>query len=111
MTASTAGFLAGLIAMCFAAIGVCFVRYWTLRRDPLLAAFAAAFWLLALQQVFAGLTIVPREEQSWVYLLRVAAFAVIAAAIIWKNMAGRRRRAWSERQGSRLSPNNPAPRR
>jgi hypothetical protein len=79
-------FLGGLITMCFAAIGLCFMRFWFLRRDPLLAAFAAAFWILAAAYLIVGLSIVPREEQSWVYLLRVAAFGIIAVAIVRKNI-------------------------
>jgi hypothetical protein len=85
---STNAFLAGLITMCFAAIGLCFARFWSLNRDPLFIAFAAAFWLLAVGQALVGLSIVPREEQSWVYLLRVAAFVCIAIAIVRKNMLG-----------------------
>ena len=86
MISSAGAFLAGLITMCFAAIGLCFARFWSLNRDPLFVAFAVAFWLLALGQALVGLAVVPREEQSWVYLLRVAAFVCIAVAIVRKNM-------------------------
>jgi putative Ca2+/H+ antiporter (TMEM165/GDT1 family) len=85
MSAGIGGFLSGLITMCFAAIGLSFVRFWRLSRDPLFIAFALAFWLLAVNQTLVGLLIVPREEQSWLYLLRVVAFLVIAIAILWKN--------------------------
>jgi hypothetical protein len=34
---------------------------------------------------------VPREEQSWAYLLRLAAFILIIVAIVYKNAAGRSR--------------------
>ena len=80
-------FISGLVTMCFAAIGLCFTRFWTLNRDPLFIAFAIAFWLLAANQALVGLSVVPREERSWVYLLRVAAFLVIAIAIVRKNVA------------------------
>lgn len=80
------GFLAGLITMCFGAIGLCFLRFWHLSRDPLFVAFAIAFWLLAANQALVGLSIVPREEQSWVFLLRVTAFLIIVAAIVRKNI-------------------------
>jgi heme A synthase len=86
MTPGVSGFLAGLITMCFFAIGLCFARFWRVRRDPLFASFAIAFWLLAANQAVVGLSIVGREEQSWVYLLRLAAFAVIAMAIVRKNI-------------------------
>lgn len=79
-------FLSGLITMCFAAIGLCFIRFWVLHRDPLFVCFGIAFWLLATNQALVGLAIVPHEVQSWVYLLRVAAFVVIAVAIVLKNI-------------------------
>lgn len=87
MNASMNAFLAGLITMCFAAVGLCFARFWSLNRDPLFIAFAVAFWLLAANQALVGLSVVPREEASWIYLLRVAAFVVIAIAIIGKNLS------------------------
>ena len=89
MSPALSGFLAGLTSMCFGAIGLCFLRFWYLNRDPLFVSFAAAFWLLAAGHALTGLSLVPPEERSWVYLLRVAAFLVIAAAIARKNFGGR----------------------
>ena len=86
MSLGVSGFLAGLITMCFSVVGLGFLRFWHLSRDPLFVAFAVAFWLLALGQALTGLSLVPREEQSWIYLLRVAAFLVIAVAIARKNL-------------------------
>jgi hypothetical protein len=77
--------------MCFAAIGLCFVKSWRLTGDPLFIAFAVAFGLLAMSQALVGLSVVPHEEQSWVYLLRVAAFLLIAVAIVRKNLTPGRR--------------------
>jgi hypothetical protein len=51
----------------------------------LFAAFACAFWLLALNQALVGLEAIPREELSWIYLIRLAAFTFIIVAIIDKN--------------------------
>ena len=99
MSLGVSGFLAGLVTMCFSVIGLCFLRFWHLSRDPLFVAFAAAFWLLALGQALTGLSLVPREEQSWVYLLRVAAFLVIAVAIARKNLEQKATRIGSPRQG------------
>lgn len=86
MSPTLSGFLAGLITMCFGAIGCCFARFWYLNRDPLFISFALAFWLLAANQMLVGLSAVPREEQSWIYLLRIAAFLIIAFAIVKKNI-------------------------
>jgi len=71
--------------MGFLMAGLFFLRFWTRTRDLLFAAFAAAFWLLAANQALVAVIDVPREERSWIYLLRVAAFAIIIAAVIWKN--------------------------
>ncbi len=83
-------FLWGLITMGYAVAGLFFLRFWTRTRDGLFAAFAAAFWLLALNQALVALSQVPREEQTWFYLLRLAAFLLIIGAIVRKNLRSRR---------------------
>lgn len=83
-------FLAGLIAMGQIVAGLFFLRFWTRTRDRLFLAFAAAFWLLAANQTLLALTDVVIEERSWIYLLRVAAFLLIIAAVIAKNGKSRR---------------------
>ncbi len=83
-------FLWGLITMGYAVAGLFFLRFWTRTRDGLFAAFAAAFWLLALNQALVALTEIPREEQTWFYLLRLAAFLLIIGAIVRKNLRSRR---------------------
>lgn len=85
MSAVTSHFISGLITMGFLTAGLFFLRFWTKTRDHLFAAFAAAFWLLAANQALVALIDVAREERSWLYLLRVAAFALIIAAVVWKN--------------------------
>jgi hypothetical protein len=81
-------FLYGAITMGFVLAGLFFAKFGQRSRDPLFAIFAVAFWLLALNQGL--LIVVPREEHSLIYLLRLAAFALIAAAIVQKNAASRR---------------------
>ena len=71
--------------MGFLIAGLFFLRFWTRTRDGLFAAFTAAFWLLAANQALIVIIDAPREERSWIYLLRVAAFAIIIAAVVWKN--------------------------
>ena len=78
-------FLSGAITMGFAVAGLFFLRFWRRTREELFLAFAVAFWLLGAAQAllaFAGNLV---EERSWLYLLRLAAFALILAAIGWKN--------------------------
>lgn len=78
-------FVSGLITMGFLVSGLFFVRFWVRTRDGLFAAFAAAFWLLAANQALLALSNLPVEERSWMYLLRLAAFAIIILAIALKN--------------------------
>jgi hypothetical protein len=65
--------------------GLFFLRFWSRTRDWLFAAFTCAFWLLALNQGLVALAGIPREEHSWIYLIRLLAFAFIIVAIIHKN--------------------------
>ena len=79
-------FVSGLITMGFIVAGLFFLRFWTRTRDGLFGAFALAFWLLAANQGIVAFLAIPREEQSWIYLLRLAAFCLIIAAILYKNI-------------------------
>ena len=83
-------FVAGIISMGYVIGGFFFLRFWTRTRDSLFAVFAAAFWLMALNQALPVLLGIPREEQSGIYLLRLGAFILIIAAVLRKNLQGRR---------------------
>ena len=78
-------FLAGAITMGFVVAGLFFLRFWAGTRDGLFLAFAAAFWLLGLNQGLLTLTDIPVEERSPLYLLRLAAFALILVSVALKN--------------------------
>jgi hypothetical protein len=78
-------FLAGMVTAGFLAAGLFFARFWVRSRDALFLSFSAAFWLLAANQGLATLVPEPESEESWYYLLRVAAFVLIAIAIVRKN--------------------------
>lgn len=80
-------FLSGAITMGYVIAGLFFLRFWVRAHDGLFLVFAVAFWLLALNQGISGLAGIPREELSWVYLLRLGAFCLIIAAIVRKNMS------------------------
>jgi hypothetical protein len=81
-------FVSGLITMGFAVCSVFFLRFWRRTRDSLFLVFSIAFFLLALNQALTTLLGLPLEERSWLYLLRLAAFLIIIAAIVRKNMRG-----------------------
>ena len=89
MSTAVSGFLGGMVTMTFMVVGVYFIKFWHRTRDTLFIAFAIAFWLLAANQALLAMNMVPSEERSWTYLLRLAAFVFIAVAIVRKN-AGRR---------------------
>ena len=83
---SVAVFLTGALAMGFLVASVFFVRFWRRTGDSLFAVFAAAFALMAANQALIGLFDIPREEQSPIFALRLTAFVLIIAAILWKNV-------------------------
>ncbi len=80
--------LSGATTMGFLIAGLFFLRFWRRTGDSLFLAFAIAFWLLGLNQALLVLTNVPVEERSWLYLLRLAAFAIILWSIGIKNRRG-----------------------
>jgi hypothetical protein len=84
-----ANFVFGVIVMGYVVAGLFFAKFWRRSRDPLFAIFAVAFWLLALNQAIVAVLQIPREEQSWAYLLRLSAFLLIIVAIVYKNAARR----------------------
>ncbi len=85
MTPTLTLFLSGAITLGFLVAALFFMRFWKRTRDSLFIAFAAAFALLALNQALLVLTDIPVEERSWLYLLRLAAFAIILGSIWAKN--------------------------
>ena len=83
-------FLAGAITMGFLVAGLFFLRFWKRTGETLFVAFATAFWLLGVAQAILALGGIPVEERSWVYLIRLTAFAVIIVSIMLKNRSARR---------------------
>jgi hypothetical protein len=88
-----AEFLSGFGMACFAACSIFFFKFYRMSRDRFYLLFCMAFLLLATER--AVLLLVPKvvvvsdtpvtEGRSWVYLMRLAAFVMILAAIIYKN--------------------------
>lgn len=78
-------FLSGAITFGFLIIALHFARFWRRTNDTLFLSFAGAFALLGVGQALLALGNVPLEERSWIYLLRLAAFALIIFAIVRKN--------------------------
>ena len=78
-------FLSGAITIGFVLAGLFFLRFWRRTHDSLFLAFAVAFALLGIGQAIQALTNIPQEERSYIFLIRLAAFTIILAAIVRKN--------------------------
>lgn len=91
MTAMLVDFLAGAVTLgLFVAAGF-FLRFWRRTRDRLFLAFAAAFMLLATNQVLAAFLGASDERTPYTYVLRVLGFVLILYAIIDKNLSSGRK--------------------
>lgn len=88
---TTVHVLSGAIVAAYLVAGLFFLRYWHDSRDRLFLTFAAAFGLLGLQRVALVAYGSASEEAIWLYVVRLAAFALILWAIVDKNRAAARR--------------------
>lgn len=84
-------FLSGAASTGFLLAALFFLRFWNRTHDPLFSAFSLAFALMALAQGLLALSGVQGEDRAWIYLVRLAAFLIILAAIYRKNRYGRAR--------------------
>jgi hypothetical protein len=82
-------FLAGAVTLGYMVAAIFFLRFWRRTADRLFIAFAAAFALLATNQVLANILEYGDERTPYVYSLRVLGFALILWAIIDKNVLKR----------------------
>jgi hypothetical protein len=79
-------FLNGALTMGLVVAALFFLRFWRRTRDQLFLAFSAAFLILATAQGLMALSGLPREDQSWLYLLRFFGFGLLILAIVIKNL-------------------------
>ena len=79
-------FLGGVTAAGFLVAALFFFRFWKSTRDWLFAIFGVSFILFAVGQLTAAATQLPREDQGWIYLFRLAGFALLLIAIALKNV-------------------------
>jgi hypothetical protein len=78
-------FITGANATCAAVAGLFFARFWRQTEDALFARFALAFWMLSLHWLLLAATSPDHEFRPLLFLIRLAAFSVIIAAIVAKN--------------------------
>jgi len=85
-------FIGGATVMAYFVVGLFFLRFWFQEGDRLFVLFATAFWLMGIGRLAAALVDPFDEARTWPYLIRLAAFLIILAAVIDKNRLGRSKR-------------------
>jgi hypothetical protein len=80
-------FTAGLLTAGYLVSAIFFLRFWRRTHDALFGSFALAFLLMAVTQGLPVLLSAPGEQGAWIYLFRLAAFLLIIAAIVRKNLS------------------------
>lgn len=87
-----AEFFAGMIAMGMLVCAAFFFRFWLRSKDSLFLAFAVAFLLLTISHALSGILQLHMEERNLLYVLRLAAYAILVFAILQKNAPRRLKR-------------------
>lgn len=85
MASNLAAILSGAVAMASLATMIFFVKFWRQTSDVFFLLFALAFAIDAVSRATLGLTHISNELEPIFYLLRLAMFALIIAAITVKN--------------------------
>lgn len=78
-------FLLGIIVTASLTAGMFFLKFWRTTRDPLFLAFALAFTIEGLNRTAILFLERPSEGSPSIYIVRLLAFLLILAAIVWKN--------------------------
>jgi hypothetical protein len=79
------GFLLGVIFTLSLVAALFFFKFWRQTRDGLFLAFALAFLIEGLNRARFLALDSPSEGHPNIYLVRLLAFLLIVAAIVWKN--------------------------
>ncbi len=82
---SLALFLSGAIFLGYGVSALIFARFWRKTRERLFFLFAIAFLLFAVERILLVFIRLENSPTPLVYVTRMAAFALIAAAIIDQN--------------------------
>jgi len=83
------GFLLGVIVTASLTAGVYFLKFWRHTRDLLFLAFAAAFLIEGVNRTTFLFLENPNEGRPVIYVVRLIAYLLILAAIVWKNRASK----------------------
>jgi hypothetical protein len=82
------GFLLGVIVTASLTSATFFLKFWFRTHDKLFLAFAVAFFVEGLNRIVLLFVLHPNEGRPGVYLVRMFAFLLVAAAIVKKNREG-----------------------
>jgi hypothetical protein len=82
---SILAFMSGAVAMACFAIGLVFLRYWRVSRDPFFIWFASAFWCFSIGWILKLVGPDYQEHTHYLYLPRLVGFLLILIAIVAKN--------------------------
>ncbi len=83
-------YLAGANTALFMIAALFFLRFWRRSRDGLFRWFAAAFFILGLEQLAGVVSGLPQDSRDWLYAVRLMAFIGLVVGIVAKNRpAGR----------------------
>jgi hypothetical protein len=83
---TTVAFLNGVSAGCGILAGVLFLRFWRDTADRFFLWFALAFWMLAANWISVAFVDPQDEARHLLYVVRLAGFLLILAAIADKNL-------------------------
>lgn len=81
----------GVIVTASLTAALYFAKFWRNTRDPLFLAFAFAFAVEGLNRIGILFLDRPNEGSPTIYVVRMLAFILILAAVLWKNRRSRRR--------------------
>lgn len=80
-----ADFVAGILFMGYLVAALFFARFYRDTADRLFLWFAAGFVMLAVQRALLAAADLFPVDPTWYYVIRLAAFVLILAAIVDKN--------------------------
>lgn len=78
-------FLSGMVTAGYLVAALFFFRFWRRTKDSLFANFSIAFLLFASGQFGSIWFDGQHDDNTWIFLLRVAGFVLLLVAIVRKN--------------------------
>jgi hypothetical protein len=78
-------FLSGMVTTGYLVAALFFFRFWHRTKDSLFVNFSIAFLLFASGQLGSIWFDGPHDDNTWIFLLRLAGFVLLLVAIVRKN--------------------------